>query len=62
MDTANSIFSSFVGVRKKEKEDVCMSLEDGERGGIPPCWLQHRPIRLSAEATDGLGLVLLGNW
>lgn len=44
------------------KETRVMSLRDGKRGGIPPCWLQHRLTRLSAEATDGRGLGLLGNW
>lgn len=39
-----------------------MSSGDGKRGGIPPCWQQHGPTRLSAEATDGHGLGLLGNW
>lgn len=37
-------------------------LRDGKREGIPPCWLKHRMTRLSAEATDGHGLGLLGNW
>lgn len=53
-------FGSFLFYRCKN--DLCMSSRNGKRGGIPPCWLQHRPTRLPAEATDGHGLGLLGNW
>lgn len=46
--------------------DVCVfaawEAKKKKCGGIPPSWLMCQPDPVSAQATDGRGLGLLGNW
>lgn len=45
-----------------ETQMYVLAAERQKCGGIPSHWLQRQLFPMSAEATDGFGLELLGNW